>query len=145
MDDLCHILKYAGYIRRGFSFFAMKKIFTIKKNSVFTRIYTKGKSSVQPSIVIYVRKNPALKNSEIGITTGKKLGGAVQRNRARRIIREAWRLLVRDDEGLGKMPFYVVVVARSRLFKKSAKMQMVKRDLHRGLVALGLLSAQEEQ
>lgn len=129
----------------GFSFFAMKKIFTIKKNSVFTRIYTKGKSSVQPSVVIYVRKNPALENSEIGITTGKKLGGAVQRNRARRIIREAWRLLVSEEEGLAEKPFYVVVVARSRLFKKTAKMQMVKRDLYRGLVSLGLIEEQGEQ
>ncbi len=129
----------------GFSFFAMKKIFTIKKNSVFTRIYTKGKSSVQPSVVIYVRKNPALENSEIGITTGKKLGGAVQRNRVRRIIREAWRLLVREDEGLAKKPFYVVVVARSRSFKKNMKMQTVKKDMYRGLVSLGLIAEREEQ
>ena len=123
----------------------MKKIFTIKKNSVFTRIYTKGKSSVQPSVVIYVRKNPALKNSEIGITTGKKLGGAVQRNRVRRIIREAWRLLACENEGLADKPFYVVVVARSRCFKKSMKMQMVKREMYRGLVELGLIVPREEQ
>ena len=122
----------------------MKKIYTIKKNSVFTRIYTKGKSNVQPTLVVYARKNPALKHSEIGITTGKKLGGAVQRNRARRIIREAWRLLISENEGLAKQPFYVVVVARSRCFKKITKMQTVKKDLYRGLVALGLISEQRE-
>ena len=129
----------------GFSFFAMKKIFSIKKNSVFTRIYTKGKSSVQPSVVVYVRKNPMLENSEIGITTGKKLGGAVQRNRARRIIREAWRLLVLENEGLARAPFYVVVVARSRCFKKNTKMQTVKKDLYHGLVSLGLITEQGEK
>ena len=92
-----------------------------------------------PSIVVYVRKNPGLARPEIGITAAKKMGGAVQRNRARRIIREAWRLLTDEYEGLTKQPFYVVVVARSKCFKKNTKMQSVKKDLKKGLEELGLL------
>ena len=127
-----------------FPFLTMKKIYTIKQNSVFTRMYTKGKNCVLPTVVLYVRKNPRLEHSEIGIIIGRKLGGAVQRNRARRIIREAWRLLICENEGLYDMPFYVVVVARSRCFKKTTKMQMVKKDLYKGLLSLGLLKNQEE-
>lgn len=122
----------------------MKKIYTIKQNSVFTRMYAKGKNSVLSTVVVYVRRNPSLEHSQLGITVGKKLGGAVERNHARRIIREAWRLLVCENEGLYDAPFYVVVVARSKCFKKKTKMQHVKKDLTSALIALGLLEKQEE-
>lgn len=108
-------------------------------------MYAKGKNCVLPTVVLYVRKNTRLEHSEIGITVGRKLGGAVQRNRARRIIREAWRLLVCENEGLYDAPFYVVVVARSRCFKKTTKMQAVKKDLYKGLVTLGLIEKQAEK
>ncbi len=122
----------------------MKKIYTIKNNAVFTRMYTKGKCEVLPTVVMYTRKNPRLENAQIGITTGKKLGGAVERNRARRIIREAWRTLVNENVGLGEKPYYIVFVARSRCFKKTCKMQHVQRDILRGLVKLGLLEDERE-
>lgn len=144
MDDLCHIFNMRVSPSGVFPFLVMKKIYTIKQNSVFTRMYTKGKNCVLPTVVLYVRKNTKLEHSEIGITVGRKLGGAVQRNRARRIIREAWRLLVCENEGLYDIPFYVVIVARSRCFKKTTKMQAVKKDLYKGLVTLGLIEKQEE-
>ncbi len=122
----------------------MKKIYTIKQNSVFTRIYSKGKSCVLPTVVVYVRRNPRLDHSELGITVAKKLGGAVQRNRARRLIRESWRLIARENESLLDLPYYVVVVARSRCFRKNVKMQTVKRDLTSGLKTLGLIEDKGE-
>ncbi len=122
-----------------FPFLIMKKIYTIKNNAVFTRVYNKGKSEVLPTVVIYARYNPHLENTHIGITAGKKLGGAVERCRARRIIREAWRLIQNENEGLGDVPYYIVFVARSRCFKKKCKMQYVKKDIEKGLVSLGLL------
>ena len=42
------------------------------------------------ALVTYARKNRG-KETRIGITTSKKIGNAVQRNRARRIIRAACR------------------------------------------------------
>ena len=64
----------------------------IKENKDFRRIYAKGKSFVSPVIVTYVSKNRS-KNVRIGITTSKKTGNAVKRNRSRRVIREAFRIL----------------------------------------------------
>ena len=43
--------------------------------------------TVSPVVVTYVLKNRA-GTVRVGITTSKKIGGAVQRNRARRVIRE---------------------------------------------------------
>jgi ribonuclease P protein component len=64
----------------------------IKENRDFRRIYAKGKSYVNPVLVTYVLKNRS-KNVRIGITTSKKTGNAVKRNRSRRVIREAFRMI----------------------------------------------------
>lgn len=58
------------------------------RNNDFVRAYSKGKSYVCAQLVMYVNKNRVGK-TRVGITTGKKIGNAVTRNRARRVIREA--------------------------------------------------------
>ena len=70
----------------------MQKAVTLKKNSDFRRLYKRGRSAVDAAVVVYYAKNKRGLN-RIGITTGKKIGCAVQRNRAKRIIREAYRAL----------------------------------------------------
>ena len=67
------------------------------KNKEFSRIYARGKSYVHPNLVLYVAKN-RLGYTRIGLTATKKVGHAVQRNRARRIMRAALSLvsLVQD-------------------------------------------------
>ena len=64
------------------------KITSICKNYEFRRIYGRGKSFVSLSVVLYVIKNRQIE-SRLGITTSKKIGNAVKRNRARRVIRHA--------------------------------------------------------
>lgn len=60
----------------------MMDLFTpIKENRDFRRIYTRGKSYVSPVVVTYVLKNRS-QNVRVGITTGKKTGNAVKRNRS---------------------------------------------------------------
>ena len=68
----------------------MEKINSLTRNSDFRRAYTKGKSVVTPLVVVYLTRN-RVKARRVGITTSKKIGNAVQRNRARRIIRAACR------------------------------------------------------
>lgn len=88
----------------------MKKAVTLKQNHEFRRLYNKGKSAVAPSLVIYCRKN-SLGHNRLGITVSTKLGGAVVRNRARRRLREAYRL-----SAASLQPGYdLVLVARTRV------------------------------
>ena len=61
----------------------------INNNKTFSFLYKKGKCIVSKHIVIYVRKNNKPFNN-LGITAGKKVGNAVMRNRAKRIIRAAY-------------------------------------------------------
>lgn len=67
----------------------MQKIEKMKSNMDFRRLYGRGKSYVTPFFVLYVRKNGG-KKIRLGITAGKKIGGAVQRNRAKRLIYAAF-------------------------------------------------------
>ena len=69
----------------------MKKWVTIKKNHEFRRMYAKGRSAVTPFLVVYCRPN-RLGHNRLGVTVSTKLGGAVVRNRARRRLRELYRL-----------------------------------------------------
>ena len=69
----------------------MKKTATIKENRTFQRIYKRGRSALTPFLVLYCRPNN-LGHNRLGLTASVKLGGAVQRNRARRRLREVYRL-----------------------------------------------------
>jgi ribonuclease P protein component, eubacterial len=90
----------------------MQKTVPLKLNRDYLRLYKRGKSFVNPSLVLYYSKNK-LKMNRIGITTSKKIGKAVQRNRARRIIREAYRQI--EPGTLTGYDF--VFVARGRTVK----------------------------
>lgn len=110
----------------------MEKLVPICRNNDFRRIYARGKNYVSPLVVVYALKNRT-KNVRVGITTSKKVGNAVQRNRSRRVIREAFRALApRVRPG-----FDLVLVARGKTpYVKSTD---VRRQLERQLQAAGLL------
>ena len=82
---------------------------TLKKNSDFRRLYSKGKSAVNPYMVVYCRRN-RLNENRLGYTVSTKLGHAVVRNRVRRRLREIYRL----NSAALKSGYDIVIVARSR-------------------------------
>ena len=81
----------------------------LKQNHVFRRLYAKGESAVGSFVVVYAKRNGSRSN-RLGITTGLKLGRAVDRNRARRRIRETYRL----QERKLKQGYDIVIVARTQ-------------------------------
>ena len=60
----------------------------IRRNSEFGRVYARGKSYVNQALVLYVLKTRS-KKTRVGLTATKKIGHAVQRNRARRVMKAA--------------------------------------------------------
>ncbi len=81
----------------------------IKRNGDFSRVYHSAKMNAHPLAVTYVRRNK-LRQNRLGITTSKKIGGAVQRNRAKRVIRAAYAAVEPEV-----MPGWdIVIVARTR-------------------------------
>ncbi len=53
-------------------------------------MYAEGTKQVAPSFVMFTRPN-GLEYPRLGITATRRLGNAVVRNRARRLVREAFR------------------------------------------------------
>lgn len=87
----------------------MKRAVTLKANHEFRRLYQKGKSAVGGGMVVYCRKN-RLGHNRLGITASVKLGHAVVRNRARRRLREVYRL---NGDKL-RQGWDIILVARGR-------------------------------
>ena len=98
----------------------MKNAQILNSNRDFLRLYRKGKSAVSPCLVTYVRRNGSKSYRRIGITASKKVGGAFQRNRAKRLIRAAWQ----EVEPSAPYGWDFIFVARSRTTK--AKMPEVR-------------------
>ena len=122
------------------------KFYAITENHLYRKAYKNGKRVSTRSISVYVlrdrhasllkKQNPEKKNlNRIGISASKKIGGAVQRNRAKRVIREAYRLI--DKETGIRTGYLIVIVPRTEC--TVLKMQDVKRDLHYALAKAELL------
>ncbi len=101
---------------------------SIKLNHEFQRAYRKGKSHLSKEVVVYVFRNRRAQNCRYGITTSKKIGNAVVRNRARRVIRAAWRAL--EAEMLPGYDFIFVARAKTAHIKSTEMLRVL-----RGLLA----------
>lgn len=77
----------------------MDALITMKENYEFRRVYEKGKSAVDPLLVTYCFKRRRGNGIRFGFTSGKKIGHAVERNRARRVMRAAARQLLPSMSG----------------------------------------------
>ncbi len=115
----------------------MKYTKSIKDDRVFRFLYRKGAHYASPCVVIYFRRN-RLSYNQLGLTTTKKIGKAVQRNRARRVMREAYRLL---EPKL--IPGYdIILVARSKT--PFVLMDEVKNDLSLLFLKAGMIAGEQE-
>ncbi len=123
----------------------------IKENHLYQKAYKKGRSAVAKHIAVYVlpdrqtgrfvKADPCHRPlNRLGLTTGKKIGGAVVRSRARRLMREAYRLIEAENEIVfGNL---IVIAARTKI--ADAKMQDVRKDLLYCMKKLGLIKAERK-
>ncbi|HOQ75248.1 MAG TPA: ribonuclease P protein component [Thermoclostridium sp.] len=110
----------------------MGKLPVLKKNSDFHRVYSKGKYASSESLVIYCVKRKA-NTVRIGITTSKKVGKSVQRNRMRRLVRENIRLM---HEQLAPGMDLVIVVRKA---DPDANLHSIGREMRFLLKKLDIL------
>lgn len=66
---------------------------TLKKRQEFKKVSTHGKRWVTPAFILQFSTHfSPLNSARFGFTASRKIGGAVERNRARRRLKEAVRL-----------------------------------------------------
>ena len=71
----------------------MKRRFRLTSSTDFERVRRLGKSYAHPFIVLIALPNE-VDNSRFAVAAGRSIGKAVQRNRAKRILRETLHLLI---------------------------------------------------
>ena len=126
------------------------KLPAITENHLYAKAYKKGKKYVTGSLAVYVlpdyaaeklrRAHPLrIRQNRIGLTVSKKLGGAVTRNRVKRILRAAYTAVER--EGGLKTGFLIVIAARERAKEKTSG--DILTELRTALIQTAVLSPKE--
>jgi ribonuclease P protein component len=127
----------------------MKNV-AIREHHLYNKAFRLGKKSVGKYVAVYVLKDYAaskLKNAHpdkiyvnrLGLSVSKKLGGAVERNRAKRVCRAAYDT-VKSDLRTG----YLIVIS-PRVSILSVKSTDVAAELVSAFAELGLLGKVQEQ
>jgi ribonuclease P protein component len=65
----------------------------LRSSTDFERVRREGRSHAHPLVVLIACRQAASGESRVGYAAGKAVGGAVRRNRAKRLLREAVRSL----------------------------------------------------
>jgi ribonuclease P protein component len=99
----------------------------------FLRIRQQGERLAQGCLVANWNKLPDGASPKLGVVTSKKIGGAVQRVRARRLLRESFRLHQHEFT----QPIELILVARNSIAGK--KFADVEKDFLTTLRRAGLL------
>lgn len=88
----------AGGARRG----------RLSRNAEFERVYRQGRSHANRHLVLYAFPRQDEGVARVGLSVSRKVGGAVERNRVKRLLREAF---ASRREGIAT-PYDFVIVAR---------------------------------
>ena len=87
----------------------------LQQSRDFARVRQVGERLAVGCLIANWNKLPDGASPRLGVVTSKKIGGAVQRNRARRLLRESFRLHQHDFA----QPIELVLVARNSIAGKT--------------------------
>ena len=110
----------------------------LSRTSEFHKVRDEGRSWGGRYFVLGVLETGFTEAARLGIITTRRLGGAVERNRARRKIRE----VIRDQLAGVRDGCWLVVIARKRVLE--AKPDELRTEWMRLAGKAGILQGQEE-
>ncbi len=108
--------------RRSFAFPRARRL---PSHSLFQKVFAGGGEIAGKALVVWVARGDGCGRRLGVVVTKKTFRDATDRNRAKRLIRESFRLL---QEGFSGEPWDMVVLARRRIL--SMKQPDVQRELH---------------
>jgi ribonuclease P protein component len=62
----------------------------LSRSAEFERAYRQGRSTGNRYLVLYAFANPSATGPMLGLSVSRKVGGAVERNRVKRLLREGF-------------------------------------------------------
>lgn len=116
------------------------KVSTLKKRSDFLSVSAQRNSYRKNSVIVSVKSCIADESGDlkIGLVVTKKVGNAVVRNTVKRRLREALRILLKDDLFVAKikniMPMHLVFVANRQTI--NCLFSDIVSDISEGLLFL---------
>jgi ribonuclease P protein component len=105
----------------------------IKQGRDFMRVRQEGERAVKGCLIANWSRRPAESGSRLGVVVSKKVGNAVIRSRAKRLLRESYR----QHQHEFTHPLDLVLVARASITEKD--FSGVERDFIATLRQAGLL------
>jgi ribonuclease P protein component len=106
----------------------------LKRRAEFLRVSAKGRKAPVHGLVLQDLNRGDVLTARVGFTVTKKVGNAVTRNRIRRRLKEAARLLLRAHPVVGHD---LVVIGRAGT--QGRRFDVLMDDLHRALMKTGAL------
>jgi ribonuclease P protein component len=114
----------------------------LSRSADFDRVYRDGRSHANRHLIVYSFPRAGVDQPRLGISVGRKVGGAVARNHVKRLLRDAfWAVAdgLPDDHDF-------VIVARPDVASLASEdgEPGIERELRSVLEAAGLLGAERQ-
>ncbi len=113
----------------------LQRKYRMQKKAGFQTVFAHGKSFTSKYVVIYIIKGC---NKQYGFIASKKVGNAIKRNRAKRLLRE----VVRLNQDMMRIECQMILIARTAI--NGASLQDVEKSVLYIWRKAGILNGQND-